>query len=211
MLPPPVNWHTKPMPHQQQHRQENSSLATSQHSDMATNVLIPVYINPAHLHDIEAALCFLGLPLLANHGNNHDQAALHQDTTNHATPPQFEQLDNFSVSRSEYHLNASPIGHHSPEQSLDISDISSSFSRLSTLTTSIQVPLGPFPGRRAPDVQPNLSSQPSTSTTSVQVSSGSFPVRHAPDIQHNPSPRKGMKKYYVITVGKCTGVFWDEW
>ncbi|KIM35206.1 hypothetical protein M413DRAFT_42320, partial [Hebeloma cylindrosporum] len=25
------------------------------------------------------------------------------------------------------------------------------------------------------------------------------------------SPRKILKKYYVITIGKCTGVFWDEW
>jgi len=39
-----------------------------------------------------------------------------------------------------------------------------------------------------------------------------FPVRRLPVVQHaNMSPRKTLKKYYAITVGKCTGIFWDEW
>jgi hypothetical protein len=41
----------------------------------------------------------------------------------------------------------------------------------------------------------------------------SFPAQHAPQpvVQPDTSPRKNRKKYYVVTIGKRTGVFWDEW
>jgi len=180
MPPPPVNWRTKPKP-RQQHPQEDSSLLTSQHSSTATNSLVPLYIDPARLRDIEAALRFLGLPPLSNDGNNYTQDTLHQDNANHPTPPQFEHLDNCPVSQSGYYPDVSPIGHYSPAESSNISDLSASFSRLST------------------------------STSSVQVSSGSFPVHRSPAIQPNSLPRKNLKRYYVVTIGKCTSVFWEEW
>ena len=170
MPPPPINQHTKPRPHQQ--RPQDFSLGNSQQSSRAHDELVPVYIHPDRLPDIEAALRYLGLPPLSN---NRDQA------TTQRIPPEFEQLDNPAVSRPAYYPDAGPIGCQPPQESFDFSDLSTSFSQLST------------------------------STRSVQVLSGSFPVRNAPVVQSTPSPRKALKKYYVITIGKCTGVFWDEW
>ena len=155
---------------QQQRAQDNSGLVTSQYSDVATNVLVPLYINPACLHNIKAALHFPNWltteiitirPLFTR------------------TMPSIPPLLNLSSLTTFPSLNlsitcASPIGHHSPEQPSDISDISSSFSWLSTSTSSIQVLLGS--------------------------------VWDAPVIQPNLSPRKDLKRYYVITVRKCTGV-----
>jgi len=174
-MPPPINWRTKPNLHQQC-SQDNSGLDTSQHSNAATNGRVAVYISPARLRDIEAALQYLGLPPLSDLGNDPDQATPHHDNINHPTSPQFERFDNPAFPQPEYCQAATPIGRYSPQGSSDYSDLSASFSRLSTLTTS---------------------------TSSAQVPSASF--------QSNSSPRKNLKKYYVITVGKCTGVFWDEW
>ena len=99
MLPPPINQHTKPRPHQQ--HPQDFSLGNSQQSSQARDELVPVYIHPDHLPDIEAALHYLGLPPLSN---NHDQA------TTQCIPPEFEQLDNPTVSRPAYYPDAGPIG-----------------------------------------------------------------------------------------------------
>jgi hypothetical protein len=169
-MPPPINHRTKPKSHQQ--LPQDFSSDNSQQSSRATDALVPIYVHPDRLPDIEAALRYLGLPPLSN---DRDQAIIHPIL------PKFERLDNPTVSRPAYYPNASPIGCHSTQESSDLSDLSTSFSRLSTLTSSVQVP------------------------------SGSLPVQHAPVVQSTFSPRKVLKRYYVITVGKCTGVFWDEW
>lgn len=186
MSPPPINWHTKPKPNQPR-PQDNFSLSSSQNSIVTTDILVPVYINPARLHDIEAALKHLGLPSLLNPGNDFDYPASPQfqrlnnsispqpgphlllipENNDHPASPQFERLDN-------------PISPQ-PEDTSDCLDLSTSFSRLSTSISCIQAPLA------------------------------SFPVQHSPVVHPNPSPKKALKRYYIVIVGKCTGVFWDKW
>lgn len=171
MPPPPVPWRTKPHPNQQ--RTPGSpqapclcTLCVSQPSDIATCGLVPVYIHPNHLPDIEAALRFLGLPPLLNPGGDHSQATTlnHEENCNHPVSPRFQQRSN-----------------PQPENEDELDYLSSSFSQLSTLGSSSQAPQDLFPAQRPPVVKPN------------------------------PSPRKDMKKYYVVVIGKCTGVFWEEW
>lgn len=41
-----------------------------------------------------------------------------------------------------------------------------------------------------------------------------YPAKSAPALCHQPPPSLSSpqkKKYYVITVGKCAGIFYDEW
>jgi len=164
MPPPPIHWYTKPNLNQQrtQSNQQSTSLQPSQQS---ANELIPVYIHRDRLPDIEAALRHLGLPPLLNPRGDHGPAtaASHEENPSltHPVPPQFQQRN-----------NPHPVmGHDSNEDDLDYSDLTSSFSQLSTSARHVPQPV----------------------------------------VQPDTSPRKQLKKYYVVTVGKCTGVFWDEW
>lgn len=165
MPPPPIHWYTKPNLNQRrtQSNQQSTSLRPSQQS---TDGLIPVYIHPDRLPDIEAALRYLGLPPLLNARGDHGPATTASNEENpnltHPVPPQFQQRS-----------NPQPVtGHESNEDELDYSDLTSSFSQLSTSE-----------------------------------------ARHVPQpvVRPDTSQRKELKKYYVVTVGKCTGVFWDEW
>ena len=178
MPPPPIHWYTKPNLDQQrtQNNQQSTSLRASHRS---TDGLIPVYIHPDRLPDIEAALRLLGLPPLLNPRGDHTPAtaASHEENINltHPVPLQFQQRND----------PQSVTGHDSNKDELDYSDFTRSFSQLSTSARHA----------RQPAVQPDTS------------------ARHVPQpaVQPDMSPRKGLKKYYVVTVGKCTGVFWDEW
>ena len=173
--PPPVHWHTKPNVNQQgtQSNRQTSSLRPSQQS---TSGLVPVYIHPDRLANIEAALRYLGLPPLLNLGG--DQAP--------ATAPSHEDLNRPVPSQFQQRNSPQPvIGHERNAGELDHSDLTTSFSQLSTSELGSN-------SRPLPD---------------------SFPARYPPQSMEEPvlSPRKDMKKYYVITVGKCTGIFWEEW
>ena len=179
MPPPPIQWYTKPNLNQHRTRgsPQTSSLSTSytlQSSDVATHGLVPVYIHPDRLPDIEAALRFLGLPPLLNPGGNHAQATAprHEENLDKPVFPQFQQRSG------------------SPRRDTRIEDelhqLAGSFTQLSTSDGSSQL--------------------------EVPSPQDLFPVRRLPVVQRaNTSPRKTLKKYYAITVGKCTGVFWDEW
>ena len=152
---------------------QTSSLSTSytsQPSNVATRGLVPVYVHPDCLPDIEAALRFLGLPPLLNPGGNHAQATApsHEEDLDNPVVPQFQQRSG-------------------PQRETWIED------ELRHLATSF--------------------TQLSTSDGSSQVSSrqASFPVRRPTVVQPDTSPRKSLKKYYVVTIGKRTGVFWEEW
>jgi hypothetical protein len=171
--PPPIPWRTKPNLNQQ--RTQSSSLRPSQQS---TNGLVVIYIHPDCLPDIEAAFRYLGLPPLLNPRDDHYLAtampASHEENPNpsHPVPPQFQPRN-----------NPQPvIAHGSNTDDLDYSDLTRSFSQLST---------SELPG------------------SCSQLLPASFPAQHG--LQPDTSPRKNRKKYYVVTIGKRTGIFWDEW
>lgn len=189
MPPPPINWRTKPKPSQQrQDGSQNSSLGTLQPPG-ATDAAIPIYINPARLRDIEAALQLLGLPPLSR-ADSEDQVEYHQAIN--SPGGRFSQV---SSERSDLRTSSSRLS------SSDLTTSSSWLSSSDVMTSS---------RLSTSDLMASFS-QLSTSTSSVQIPTGSFPVRRTPAIRSDPSPRKDLKKYYVVTVGKCTGIFWDEW
>ena len=155
--PPPIPWHTKPNLNQQ--RTQSSSLRPSQQS---TNGLVMIYIHPDRLPDIEAAFRYLGLPPLLNPRD--DRYLATAMPASHGNNPQ------------------PVIAHGVNTDDLDYSDLTRSFSQLST---------SELPG------------------SCSQLLPASFPAQHG--LQPDTSPRKNRKKYYVVTIGKRTGIFWDEW
>lgn len=196
MPPPPINWRTKPKSNQQrlQDDSQSSSLGTSQQPGAATDVIVPVYVSSARLREIEAALVRLGLPPLLS-PDSEDQVEYH-----------------------DHGAANSPGRHCSQDSELGYPNLSTSPSWLSTsdlTTSSLRVPMSDPTTSSSQVSTSDLTAsfvRLSTSTSgSVQVPTPSFPVRPSPTVQTNPSPRKNMKGYYVVTIGKCTGVFWDEW
>ena len=161
MPPPPINWRTRPNPNQR--RQDGSQPGA------ATDAAVPIYVTPARLHQIEAALRFLNLPPLSY------------------TEVQSSRLSSSDLTTSSSRLSTSDL---TSSSELSLSDLTTS-SQLSDLMASF--------------------SQLSMSRSSVQTPTARLQVRRTPAIRSDPSPRKDLKKYYVVTVGKCTGIFWEEW
>jgi hypothetical protein len=109
--------------------------------------------------------------------------------------PRNEGLD-YVVSQppaTNYQESAPCDGRNIPDEYSQFEELASSFSSLSKSTAS--------------------TATASTSTASVSTTSfptGSFPAQSAPVVSTlQESPMK--KKYYVVLVGKCAGVFYDEW
>jgi len=81
-------------------------------------------------------------------------------------------------------------GHNIPDEYPQFEELASSLSRLSTSTTS--------------------TSTISTSTTTSPTAS--YQAQRAPVILPSSTQASPMKmKYYVVLVGKCAGIFYDEW
>jgi len=189
MPPPPIIWRTRPECNQQrQDGSQNARFGILQQPGAATDAAVPVYISPARLREIEAALWFLGLPPLSRH-DSEDQVEYHQAAN--SAGGRFPQI---SSEHSDLPTSSSWLS------SLDLTTSSSQLSSLeSDLTTS-----------STSDLTASFS-QLSMLTSSVQIPTASNPVRRTLAIWSDPSPRKDLKKYYVVTIGKCTGIFWDEW
>lgn len=197
MPPPPIDWRTKPQPNQQRQDgrgSQSSSVGTLQQPGAATDAaLIPVYLTPARISQIEAALRFLGLPPLS-HPDIEDLVEYHQAAN--APGGRFIRISPSRLSSSEFTTSSPQLS--SPDLTTSSSQLS-----LSDLMTS-------SPRLSTPDLTASFS-RLSMSTNSVQIPTASFPVRRTPATRSDPSPRKGLKKYYVVTIGKCTGIFWEEW
>jgi hypothetical protein len=59
----------------------------------------------------------------------------------------------------------------------------------------------------------SILSRISVSTNSPPSHVDSYPAKSAPALFSGSSPPVSpvKKKYYVVTVGKCTGIYYDEW
>ena len=218
MPPPPINWRTKPMPNQQpQDGSQSPSFGTLQQPGAATDALVPLYINPACLHDIEAALLFLGLPPLL-HPDSEDQVEYHQaaNSPGHQISSEHSDLitSSLQLSTLDHTLQLSMSGHTLRLPTSDHTLWLSTSGHTSWLATSDHTSQLSTSGHTSRLTTSNLTasfSWLSTSTSSVQSPTALFPVRPTHGIHSNPLPRKNMKKYYVVSIGKCTGIFWDEW
>jgi hypothetical protein len=218
MPPPPINWRTKPKPNQQcQDGSQSSSFGTLQQPGAATNAVVPVYVNPTRLQDIKAALLYLGLPPLLR-PDSEDQVEYHRAANSPGRQISSEHSDlatsSLQLSTSDHASRLSTSDHTSRLSTSGHTSRLSMSGHTLQLSTSDHTSRLFTPGHTSQLSTSDLTasfSRLSTSTSSVQIPPALFPVRPTQAIHSNPSPRKSLKKYYVVTVGKCTGLFWDEW
>lgn len=170
--------------------------------------LVPVFVDPDHLSDFQEALRLVSQPTHQQRTPDSQDNVI-VDTSNlqlllrhlgHRTPQQ---------SRSEVHADAYLDGH---DPTSDGEGLTSAFSRLSTSVNSS--PVRSLAARTVPRVsaRSNLSTPANTAASTSDALSLPLGVRTAPHtagMSPQTSPRK--KKYYVIIVGKCTGIYYDHW
>lgn len=204
--PPPINWATRPNP------------ATSTATDGRR--LIPIFLDLDNLPDFEQAVFRLANP---NHSSvrfpvQQDLATATITTDGRRLMPIFLDLDNLADFKQAVFRLANPI--HSSvrlpvQQDLEVkplertsqewthnfrSDLARSSDDLSTSLSHLSVTATP---------SATTSSLPLRATTPPKFISRSSESPYK--VTSTPSPTKKRKRYYVVTVGRCAGVFYDEW
>jgi hypothetical protein len=143
--------------------------------------LVPIFIDADRIGDLEEVLRRLGIEAFSTSDGH--RGDLHG--LYHPVPqqPELELQDDASLHDSDgCSINQFTYGGRSlTDQSSEFEELTETLSSLSMSTNSHHV--GLYPARGAPALR-----------------SRSPPVS---------SPQK--KRYYVITVGKCAGIYYDEW
>jgi hypothetical protein len=189
--PPPISWATKPKPSPVDIINQSPLVDPSN-----SRQLVPVYIHPAHIADLQEALRNLT-------STSCDLA--------HRQPKLELQANNISDAGNVQTVLY--IGPPNPRQSQQVAsnlptedqDLASSISRLFMST--------PTSGRLA-SVTPTDPVMPTEPVTPTPKNPGLTPgIRTAPVIVSGMLSQATPKKmrYYVILVGKCTGIYHDEW
>ena len=119
-----------------------------------------------------------------------------------------------SAGHSEFPDPRCPPGRNITDLTSNSQDLMSTFSRLSTSANSS--PVHPLAVKTVPRVSgcSNLSTSANTMASTSDAPSLPLGVRTVPDnartlSQMQSSPRK--KKYYVVIVGKCAGIYYEHW
>lgn len=227
--PPPINRATRPQ------------LTAGLQDDVAgsgipVRRLVPVFVDPDSLSDFQEALRLISQPTHRQRTPDSQDNVI-VDTSNLQLLLRHLGHRTSQQSRPEVHADACLDGR---DPTSDSQGLTSAFSRLSTSANTSPVrslaartvprastrsnlstpantaaltsdaPSRPFGVRTAPvfSTPANLNTAASTSN----APSRPLGVRTAPvSAARSPqaSPRK--KKYYVIIVGKCTGIYYDHW
>lgn len=151
---------------------------------MRNRTLVPVYVYPEHLATVQQFLLALGQPLILNPAGNGE------------IPTEPEDAEVPDSPLSEFRGAGGFDGRDSPEESEY--GLTSSMSRLS-LSSSY---MSSIPSTASSTRRLFTSSHASPTRTTRQIST-------VPSSLHQASP--SSNKYYTVTIGKKTGVFWDEW
>ena len=194
MSPPKINMATKPKPIQgsdvnvpQPSRTATFRPITPNRSHPTpTRRLVPVtvYIDPNYIEHLEAALLHLG---------EHAQLAIgvpHNESLDYgiSQPPATNYQELAPCDRCNI-----PDEYSQFDEYLQFKELATSFSSLSMSTASVVT-----------------ASTLTASASTTSFPTGSFPAQSAPVVSTSQvSPMK--KKYYVVLVGKCAGVFYDKW
>ena len=225
--PPPINWATKPQP--------TASLQDDvAGSGIPIRRLVPVFVNPDSLSDFQEALRLVSQP-------THQQSMPDPQDDVIVDMSNLQMLlchlchQTSQQSRSEVHADACL---NKCDPTSDCQGLTSAFLCLSTLANTSPVHL--LAARTLPRVSThsNLSQPANTTVLTSDAPSCPLGVRtalvlltpantaastsnapsHPIGVRTSPvppitllqaSPRK--KKYYVIIVGKCTGIYYDHW
>ena len=160
-----------------------------QHSTSRNRTLVPVYVYPEHLATVCQFLLALGQPLVLDPAENGD------------FPPEPE-VDVLASPLSEFQGAGGLDGGYAPNESEHA--LTSSMSRLSLASSYIPS----TPGAASSTRRSHLFSSSYGSPTRAARHSP-LPINTVPPLSQQTSPSKN--KYYSVTIGKKTGVFWDEW
>ena len=195
--PPPIDWATKPQASPADVI-NHSRLDDIEEPGSPSNFrrLVPVFINPDHIADLQEALQSLSDP-----ANQQPKLELQVDS---------KISDAGKVKTVLYIAPPRPRPSQQDANHLPTEDqvLASSISRLFMSTPS------PSPTRgQVASVTPKDRVLPTGQVTPTSSNSGSTPLRIVRTalviISTKATPSK--RKYYVILVGKCAGIYFDEW
>jgi len=152
-----------------------------------------VYVYLEHLVAIQQFLLSLGQPLVLDPAGNSDFPAEPEDVDVPVSPlSEFQGAGGFN-------------GGYSPDESEY--EMTSSMSCLSLSSSYILL----TPSTASSTRHSHLFTSPCVSPTPAAHYSpmAPLPINTVPSLSHQAFPSK--KKYYTVTIGKKTGMFWDEW
>jgi hypothetical protein len=181
--PPPINWATRPKP-----SSENS--ATHPLTSTAYQ-LVPVLVHADRLGDVQESVlqqpkCDLQDYVIIN--VRHFEEVL-------------RRLSQLESSVRQFQREEGCFDEGDPSSELQMEDLMSTLSSLSVSTSSVSSQ--PLATRAAPVTPSSIDP-----VLSCSLAARPAPVS-TPGISSQVSPRK--KKYYVILVGKCAGIYYDDW
>jgi hypothetical protein len=186
-LPPTINWASKPKPFPAAVISD-LSLDLVEESRSPTSPLVPVYINSDHIADLQEALRCLG------------ESPVRQRKLELQVDSIIDDLGNI---QKKFFIVDSPQSQQDAHVNLSMSDerdLETTFSRLSMST-----PCPSYVTKTGP-VTPNSRNAQSPQPISAAI-------RTAPATISGMSPQTSLRKrkYYVVLVGKCAGIYYDEW
>ena len=209
--PPPINWATKPQP---------SSANCAHHPRTTARQLVPVFIDADRLGDLQEALREEPAPRQPN-ADFQEYAVIDVHILEKVLRRLSQLESNFPPSQPECDPFSEP-------QDLSSADLTLALSCISMSTSSIDARAGAVTQMLTNPIQsPSLPPRPSAISTTARISSPvSSPRKNSiqsPPLPVRPSaisttarisspvssPRK--KRYYVVLVGKCAGIYYDDW
>ena len=182
--PPPINWATRPKP----------SSGNSVNHPMTTTArrLVPVFVDADRLGDLQEAI--LGEPASQQPLDYVIIDVRHFEEV-------LRRLSQLESSSRQSQPEEGCFNEGDPSSEMQMQDLMSTLSSLSVSTSSVASQ--PLTARAAPVT-------PSSMDPVLRCSLAARPAPvSTPGIMPQVSPRK--KRYYVILVGKCAGIYYDDW
>lgn len=195
MSPPPTN------PGSNLRSTQQRTVDNLQHSGPRNHTLVPVYVYPEHLAAVQQFLLALGQPLIL-------------DPARHDEPPaQLEEVDAPVSPLSELQGAGDFDGGYSPDKSFEHElSMTSSLSRVSLSSSYVSsTPSNSGSTHRSRLFTSNSSSRTSPNPAARHSRMESLPINTVPSSAHQAASQNQNLKYYCVTIGKKTGIFWDEW
>ena len=185
--PPPINWATKPRV-QPEPVTTNGQLElppVELANSLSTRRLIPIFIDPEHIGELQQAIHLSTrrlIPIFIDPKHIGElQAILRLSPANDQAVPSVPSFGHHKEKGIESSRSQQPVADHE-----EISNPN---------------------GETLPIYDESLDSAISSLAT-LTVSS---PPSSSPQVLSSNSASLSRKRYYVITVGKCAGIFYNEW
>lgn len=187
-LPPPINWDTKPKPNSPSiinHSLHHVQLEESE-SGTPGSQLMPVFINSDYIDHLQEALrCLSESP----HRLGQPKLELQEETI-------IDDVGNIE----KLLIIRQPTSPHSQEDAHDSINVSVSSEDQGLTSTFSRLSMSTLPASPSYRQVTRIDSDPVTPGSTLRTASGM-----------SPQTSTGKKRYYAILVGKCAGIYYDEW